>query len=432
MPENAANLENNINDLIGDPPGWLLRSGLAALAIVVVLVLGMAAFIRYPDKVTSIGYMTSSTPPIELKAKSSGLIDSIFVSNNERIKERDTLIYIKNTAIMLDMQRLLRFIMDLENSSDSPRSVFPTNLQVGDLQQPYAAMELAFADLQLFLSQTSPEKEANLIDSEIENLKSRRLILLRQEKLSKKELRLRKKDFDRSKTLYEERVISEADYEKAQTDYIQFEKQFETIRDGILRNKIEEEQLAQRLLSVQEDRIKGKNSRLFKLKELSSIIKIQLEEWQTKFFVMAELDGNVILNADMVVHRQLDPGKVVASVIPDEQNYADRFVSALVPASGNGKIEEGDEAIIKVEGYPYKEFGTINTTVSQLGIVPITAENGDQNYEVKLPLPEGPIVTQYGNEIPFKPSAPVSIDIITEDKSLLERVFNQFLNLINN
>lgn len=108
----------NIDDLIGNPPGWLLRSGLTVLALVVTVVLIMSAFIRYPDKITSTGIMTSTTPPLRHKAKTAGLVDSIYVDTDQKVKAGDTLLYIQNHATLKDIQQLATFVESFKQAKD--------------------------------------------------------------------------------------------------------------------------------------------------------------------------------------------------------------------------------------------------------------------------------------------------------------------------
>ncbi|MDR0505267.1 MAG: hypothetical protein LBH32_00395 [Dysgonamonadaceae bacterium] len=41
----------------------------------------------------------------------------------------------------------------------------------------------------------------------------------------------------------------------------------------------------------------------------------------------------------------------------------------LLPASGAGKVKIGDKVAIKLENYPYKEFGYIEGKVKSLSLV---------------------------------------------------------------
>ena len=48
--ESPSGSQTEINDLIGNPPSWLLRSGITMVGIVTIIVLGGSYFFKYPDK----------------------------------------------------------------------------------------------------------------------------------------------------------------------------------------------------------------------------------------------------------------------------------------------------------------------------------------------------------------------------------------------
>jgi hypothetical protein len=99
---------------------------------------------------------------------------------------------------------------------------------------------------------------------------------------------------------------------------------------------------------------------------------------------------------------------------------------ALLPAANNGKVDEGFEINIRLDGYPYQEFGVIKATVKSKSILP-----QDGNYLVELKMPDS-LITTYGKPIPFQQEMGGTGNIITKDRRILERVFDKFLNLSKN
>lgn len=83
-----------INDLIGNPPSWLLRSGIMMVAIVTGIILTGAYFFNYPDKLSGSGTLTSATPPIEIISRATGYIDKIHIAEDEFVNKGDAILYI--------------------------------------------------------------------------------------------------------------------------------------------------------------------------------------------------------------------------------------------------------------------------------------------------------------------------------------------------
>src|SRR5690606_27031199 len=100
-----------------------------------------------------------------------------------------------------------------------------------------------------------------------------------------------------------------------------------------------------------------------------------------------------------------------------------------VPSAGIGKIEKGNRAIIRIDAYPYKEFGTIDSRVEEIYPIAEIQENGARIYELHLPL-DSLLTTDYRHPIQYTPEMPVQVAIIAKERSLFERIFDQFLNLV--
>ena len=116
MPNTTTTYNNRseITDLIGNPPNWLLRSGIGMIALVTFSVLALASYIQYPDKISGTGILTSDTPSIELISKANGYIDSLLITQNDTVVQGQVLMYIQNTT---DTKELAKLSMWIEHYS---------------------------------------------------------------------------------------------------------------------------------------------------------------------------------------------------------------------------------------------------------------------------------------------------------------------------
>ena len=121
-------------------------------------------------------------------------------------------------------------------------------------------------------------------------------------------------------------------------------------------------------------------------------------------------------------------GQILGYIIPEDSN--EKYLSCLLPTTNIGKIGVGKKSLVKFDAYPYKEFGLYVSKVESISHVPEVSQDNFAYYEVILPLPE-PIITDVGDTIPYLPNMTATVEIITEDKSILGRIFDQILSLIN-
>ena len=73
------NERDEILQFIGRPPSVFLRFGIMAVAIVVVLLLTMSYWIKYPDVVTAKVVLMTENPPIHVFAQAGERVSDILI-----------------------------------------------------------------------------------------------------------------------------------------------------------------------------------------------------------------------------------------------------------------------------------------------------------------------------------------------------------------
>ena len=108
--DKVENRHETIQDLLGNPPSWLVRWGISIFAgIIAILIIGSGLFM-YPQIIEAPIIVTTEQPPTWIIAKSSGKIDSIYVTNIKLVSEGDIIAVIHNTAtlaVVLNSARIL-------------------------------------------------------------------------------------------------------------------------------------------------------------------------------------------------------------------------------------------------------------------------------------------------------------------------------------
>ena len=65
------------------------------VGLVFLVVFALAGIIKYPDKISARGKLTSTSPPLAHYSKIPGVIDSLYVSDGDQINKNDPLVYIQ-------------------------------------------------------------------------------------------------------------------------------------------------------------------------------------------------------------------------------------------------------------------------------------------------------------------------------------------------
>ena len=135
-----------VQEVMGQIPAWIVRWGITILFIVVLALLVGSYFFTYPDMVETEMTLTSREPVVEVVARSSGKISELYVSNGQEVKSDAPLAVIENTAKTDDVFRLKKL---LARYKEEPERLNYYLLQdmwlLGDIQSAY--MSLASKDI---------------------------------------------------------------------------------------------------------------------------------------------------------------------------------------------------------------------------------------------------------------------------------------------
>jgi hypothetical protein len=92
-----------------------------------------------------------------------------------------------------------------------------------------------------------------------------------------------------------------------------------------------------------------------------------------------------------------------------------------LPIVGSGKVKPNQRVVIRLDNYPYYEFGTLQGRVLSKSNVP-----KDNAYIVTIGLDSiGGATTSFNKSIEFQQQLQGDADIITEDKRFLQRIVDQ-------
>ncbi len=415
------------------PPTWLMRSGISLIAFVIAIVLIGAYFIKYPDKITAKGIITAYYPPIDHYAKVPGVIDSLFVKDGLKIEKGMKLAYLENDMNVTDLHTLNAFLERYESVghiSGFVNLILPYKLKLGDLSDDYGRLILSVEEFQSTLKQAGVFKQINTLKNEIVNTNRLQQVIEKDKIYSKEELALIEKDFERNVSLNKDGVVSELDREKSKGQLLQYQKTYNQTDQSLIANQIKSKQLEIEIQKLTEDRSAKINAHIFAIKNTINDLRKKTRLWEDTYLVKAKTGGTVSIKSGITTTRFINANDVIATIVP-HMSAKEKYAQIIVPAASIGKVEKGTSAIIRFDAYPYKEYGVLKSKIHKISLLPDKDKEGNIQYEVHLALKEK-MVSTYNYTLPFQPMASISADLITEDKSILNRIFNQLSDIIKN
>lgn len=415
-----------VQEILSFVPHWMIRWGNTLFFFLIVLVLLITWFVKYPDIINAEVILTTQIPPQKEYARVSGKIDTLFVRNNQKVTQNQPLAIIENTANYADVF-LLKSIIDTikiqKESFNFPLNEIPI-LFIGEIETSYDIFENNYIQyiLNKDLDPFSHELLANTITTS--ELKRRLQNLETQKDINEKELELKLKDLGRSKSLFEKGVISEKEYEFEQLNYLQAERSYKTMSSSI--SQIKE--------SISNNRRTSKGTEIAKIREEMTllknviqsftILKKSIKDWEMRYLLVSEIEGKVSFLNIWNKNQTVNQGDLVFTIIPIENSL---YIAKLkTPAQNLGKVKLGQKVNIKLDNYPDYEFGVLNGKIETISEI----SDKDGFYSVDVLLPNG-LITTYNKSIEFKQEMRGTAEIITEDLRLIERFFYQLRQIIS-
>lgn len=415
-----------VQDILTRMPHWMIRWGNAIILMIIVLVLFFSWFVKYPEIVTTQITITTQIPPEKLVAKSSGKIERILVQDRSIVTEDMPLAVIENPADYNDVFLLKSVIDNIKTNQEDfnfPLEKLPV-LNLGTIESAYALFEKDYLAYKL-----NRDFEPYQIDITAQNIETsqqheRLKLLIEQKEIGKRELQYKKQELERNRKLHEKGVISTQEWEQKNVEYLQQEKNSNSLDSQIsqLRSSLNDLNRNKRTTTVNQSR---DDINLLRNSILSfNQLKKAITEWELTYVLRSSISGQVSFMQIWTENQTINAGENTFVIIPQAQS--DLIGKIKAPLLNSGKIKTGQEVNIRLTNYPDREFGILKGTIKSISLTP----DKDNNLLIDVSLING-LETSYRKEIVFQQEMSGTADIITEDLRLIERLLYQFRDLFN-
>ena len=420
-----------IQTILGHPPNWLLRWGVSLVALFVMVLIAMSWLIKYPDVIVAQVSLTTEQPPIRVMATASGRLDKWLVNNHETVEAGSILAELYNTAASSDIARLDAFLGRIENVTTIQQlpTNLPQNLSLGTLQMTYSTFSEAYKDLLYFKNATNLGIKIKSLGNQIQHIRQLNISQKKQLDIFNKETEIALKDWQRYQYLYKEKSCTQVELETKELNYLQHQRQAESLLAGITNNELQIEQLQLQIAELNQTQTDGATGKFSAVQEQAQRLRSEIESWKAAYWIVAPISGKVVLSDVWAAQQFVTANTEILTIVPADT--ANPIVArAVIPTQGAGRIESGMPVIISFLNYPSQEFGTITAKVNQIALVPQKGKESN-SYQLALTMPKN-LITNYQKTIPFSQEMEGTAKIITEDKRVLERIMERFLELIKN
>lgn len=436
MPLNKVESPNiveagNLDELLGKAPPHILRWGIMLFLGILLLVLGVCWFIKYPDKLSAEINLYEQNMPVTIISKTGGKIIRIFADTGNIIQANEPVLLLENSANYNDIIQLQKTLDSLKPYYEQNKlNTIPTSLVrnkqliLGDLQPVWAQFDKTFSDY-------TRARQLALLDKKISALR-RQLYLTRnyfgriskQDKLMAKDLTLSENEYKRDSTLNAGRLISASEYERTQSQFIQKQYSVEGSKISITNTEIQLAQLEQQIIDLQLQKEEQEQQFLLTIRQNYESLCNQLRNWKQMYLIYSPIAGKVMFTKFWSINQQVNANDKVVTIIPVQKSRI--YGRIQLPVQGAGKVKPNQKVLIKLNDYPSTEYGVIEGKIASVSPIP-----EDKAWTLEIELPSN-LKTTYNKKLPLKNGMIGQAEIITQEMRLIERFFNPLKDIFHN
>ncbi|HYF30783.1 MAG TPA: HlyD family efflux transporter periplasmic adaptor subunit [Chitinophagaceae bacterium] len=409
-----------VREILGSIPHWTLRFGPTYLLALVLLGLILSWVIKYPDIIQAPVVLTTEVPPVNIMSRNSGYL-TLWAKDKQPIKAGEYIGFISNPA---DTREVLKLINELDSfkrkyytdptflSTYTP----PNRLNLGSVQDAYNAFVSGIRNYQFFASLKGHQQKAADVTREIRGYQALSKQQKEQIDIMTRELNLALKQFERDSMLYLQKVISMSEFEQKKKDFLANERAYKNNIANLTNTEIQKTQLTGKYRELMLDEQQQQIDLRIQLETAANALDALLKQWEYAYMLKSPMNGRIALFTYWADNQFVKSSEEILTIIPEQGKY---FAQAKTAVTGSGKIKPGQEVNIKLDNYPFEEYGMVTGIVRNISLLP-----RENQYSINIELDKG-LSTSHGRAIEFRQDMSGHAEIITEDLRLLERLFHR-------
>jgi HlyD family secretion protein len=469
-----------MSEVMDKVPSIVQRGAVYLIAGALIITWGLLYFGKAPVTIAAKGKIVPKGKAFSVQAPDSGMVTEVLVKVGERMPEGAPLFRLDRSqdpsqasadlnisSIMRQLELQKKQLLELENSVNvsqrilsGPMDFLRLNEHViadGRTMQKINALRKSWMEMnnvqQLNATgfkdkKEQMAKEIELVHQRIKLLEKNKSAAILEYKEQEEALPLRLKNLEETRKLVERGIISEIEYQADKEKYraevsriAEMKKNPEQIELEISNKRLNAADMQIKVQTEEADTSKqyriakinfdqnitdlqlGLNELNSEINKLGAEIKNnndKLGDMKSKMIlvdILMPIAGTIVKLEVVNPGEMISVGKVVAAVAPDGEPLV---VSAAVPNKDIGFVDEGLAARIKVDAFPFEQFGVIPGKVLQ--IFPNIGDN--ESFTITLELLQDHILT--GNrKIPLFSGLTVQVELITRKQRLINLILGK-------
>lgn len=407
-----------IQEIVTAVPSAILRWGITIFFLIMLSMIALSGFIKYPDIIRTKLRITSLNAPKDVVAKTSGKIVKLLVKDKQLVQNGQTLAYIESTGNAENIIKLIASLRAINAGvvSDKPfffEINFDTN-ELGELQQAYQNFYQSYQQYESAINSGIYLKNRQFLINELMALDQQKSLYRQQVIVQNKQASLSNEEYQMHKKLFDGNVESRAEFRLEENKNYGMQSKLIQLQSDVISLDVQYSNQKKAIAELDNQITTTKQSFFQSLNGLLS----QAEEWKARYVLSSPQEGKIIYSENLQENQVININQAIFVINTEDTGF---FGVMNIDQNRMGKVKEGQTVIIKMKGYPYEEYGIVYGKIETISDIPLNDSTFSSRVKINL--------SNRGkqNKIILKNGMLADAEIITEDLSLLDRLFQNFI-----
>jgi multidrug resistance efflux pump len=314
---------HEIDEVLGQPPAWLVRWGISVVFFVLAMLMLAAWFVKYPDVVSAPLRVVAVSPPRSVVTRTEGKLTQLLVADDAPVQAGQVLAYIESTADhveVLALDAVADTLVNVANGGDVEalnRLAIPLFFRLGEVQKSYQTFQEAFVRAKASLANGVNQQKKQVLANDLVQLQTLNQNQENQLTNLQTDLQLADDELRSQERLSKRGLVSKADYRQALSKYLSRKQAYEQAHSSLNTNQLSQNQKRQEQLELQRTMTDQRAG----LVQAVNTLKSDLESWKQRYIVLAPMSGRFSMPVPMQEGQFMKGGQELGYVLPPGNGY---------------------------------------------------------------------------------------------------------------
>ena len=423
MPTNRVTLRSeDVSEILEANPHWLVRRGSMIILLILLLSLLSSTLVQYPETVSAAATIVTEHPPVAIVANSPGRLDALWVQDGEKVIPGTVLAAIGTQADISKILNLKTLVARLDDLLDTGfQETQPSSdafMDVGEVQGAATALRESLDRLREHRANDDIRHRLNLLLQEIEHRQELEKALSAQSELLAAISAQALSELQADSILFKRGHTSTLALEQAHSKWLETQHDLKSAEITIAESAIQTTTTEREWVHLREQRQAQHQDLLQRTRVAAGTLANEIAAWETEHLLRTPIEGIVSFGETAFAGQFVQQGTEVMIVSPLDGHYVAR---ARLPQTRSGRVLVGQTVRLRLDSYPYTEFGDVVGSVRSISPV-----SRDSIILIQVALPNGS-TTSFGKKLRFRQGMQGIAEIVTDDTRLIEKMFAQLL-----